>query len=198
MAMETVLVPLAELVELEHADRAVPDHGAGLGDDVGQLLGAVGADVEDHVVVVDLAGRLQHRGLVLVELLAADHVGGDRDGGAAGGHLLHQGLGGVDQVVLAQGLADVVAGGLEEGVGDAAADHELVDLLGQGLQHGQLGGDLGAADDGDHRPLRGGQGLVQGVQLLGQQQAGAGDGANLPAPWVEAWARWAVPKASMT
>ncbi len=42
----------------------------------------------------------------------------------------------------------------EEGVGDAAADDQRVDLRGERLQHRQLGRDLGAADDRDQRPLR--------------------------------------------
>src|SRR3970040_237621 len=45
-----------------------------------------------------------------------------RAGRAARGHLLDQRLGGRHQVVLAQRFADIMAGGLEEGVGDAAAD----------------------------------------------------------------------------
>jgi hypothetical protein len=39
-----------ELGQLEHADRAVPDDGAGVGDDLGELGGALRADVEDAVV----------------------------------------------------------------------------------------------------------------------------------------------------
>jgi hypothetical protein len=121
-----------------------------------------------------LAGILGDGGLVGVELLAADHVDGDRDGRAARGHLGDQRLGGRDQVGFAQRLADVLAGGGQEGVGDAAADHQLFALLGQRFQHGQLGGNLGAADDGDHRARRVGQGLVQGFEFFRNQHAGAG------------------------
>ena len=52
--------------------------------------------------------------------------------------------------------------------------HQLVDLVGQRLQDGQLGRDLGAADDGDQRTLGLMQGAAQRVQLGFQQRTGAG------------------------
>jgi hypothetical protein len=163
------------LIELEHPDRAVPDDGPRLGDDLGQLLGGFGSDVEDHVVFGDIGDVLGDGRLVLVELLAADHVDRDRDARAARRHLLHQRLGRGNQVMLAERLADRIPGCGEEGVGDTAADHELIDLLGQGLQHGQLGRDLGSADDGDHRARRSGECLLERIELLGEQQSRAGD-----------------------
>jgi hypothetical protein len=83
------------------------------------------------------------------------------------------------QVGLGQALADLQAGGQHEGVGDAAADDQAVDVLRQALQDGQLGADLGAGDDGHQRALRVGQGLADGVHLGRQQRAGAGDGGGL-------------------
>src|SRR5579863_3569000 len=41
---------LAELLELEHPDRTVPDDGAGGLDERGATIGAVGTDVEDHLI----------------------------------------------------------------------------------------------------------------------------------------------------
>ena len=52
---------LAEGVELEHADRAVPHHGAGVPDQLGVARGGVRADVEDHVVGADGIDRLDRR-----------------------------------------------------------------------------------------------------------------------------------------
>ena len=39
---------------LEHTDRAVPDDGAGIGDNPRQLRGAAGADVENAVIGADV------------------------------------------------------------------------------------------------------------------------------------------------
>ena len=72
-------------------------------------------------------------------------------------------------------LPDGQARGEHEGVGDAAADDELVDLGGEGLQDGELGGDLRAGDDRHQRALRVRERAAQGVQLGGQQRPGAGD-----------------------
>ena len=47
-----------ELIELEYAHRAVPENRTGLGDQLGQLLRAVRADVENHLVARDFAHRL--------------------------------------------------------------------------------------------------------------------------------------------
>ena len=43
-----------ERFEPPHADRAVPDDGAGALDDLGQAASGFGADVQDHFVGVDL------------------------------------------------------------------------------------------------------------------------------------------------
>ena len=42
---------------LEHAHRAVPDHGAGVGEALGEQRAAVGADVEAHPAVLDVVDR---------------------------------------------------------------------------------------------------------------------------------------------
>ena len=89
-----------------------------------------------------------------VELLGADVVDGKHDLGALLLRGLEDALRRVELVVLDEGLADRVALGLEEGVGHAAADHEGRGVLEEGLEHGDLGGDLGAADDGDEGLLR--------------------------------------------
>jgi len=79
----------------------------------------------------------------------------------------------VDQVGLGQRLADLQAGREQEGVGDAAADDQLVDVGRQALQDGELGADLGARDDRHQRALGLGQRLGDGVGLGRQQRAGA-------------------------
>ena len=49
--------------------------------------------------------------------------------------------------------------------GGGPADYQLVALLGKRLQYGQLGGDLGAADDRHERPRRSCERLAQCVEL---------------------------------
>ena len=88
-------------------------------------------------------------------------------------------FGGVDQVVFAQGLAYRVAGCGQEGVGDAAADDDLVTHFFQGVEDVQFGGDFGAANDGHHWLGRVVEGLAEGVEFGCQQRAGAGFGSEL-------------------
>jgi hypothetical protein len=92
--------------------------------------------------------------------LGGDHVGGHGHLGATGSHGVDHGLGIGHQVGLGQALADLQAGSQHEGVGNAAAHDELVHLVGQALEDGQLGGHLGAGHDGGQRTAAR-QGLVQ-------------------------------------
>ncbi|CFW32028.1 Uncharacterised protein [Bordetella pertussis] len=165
---------MGELVELEHADRTVPDDGAGRLEDIGQALRGLRSDVEDHVVLGHVGGRLDGGRGVRAERLGANHVGGNRHLGAAALHDFDHGARLLDLLGLGQRLADGQAGGQHEGVGDAAADHQLVDLVGQRLQDGQLGRHLGAAHDRHQRPLGIMQRAPQRVELGLQQRAGAG------------------------
>ena len=68
---------LGEGFHLEDADRAVPDHGAGGGDDGSQGLGGIRADVEDQVVVGDPSMDLTVAA-AWPKLGGHDHVGGER------------------------------------------------------------------------------------------------------------------------
>ena len=86
--------------------------------------------------------------------------------------------------------------GVEEGVGHAAADGQRVQLGDQVVEQVELGGDLGAADDADHGPPRG-PGRVQAPPARAAWPAGIG-GQRRARPSVEAWARWAAEKASLT
>jgi len=67
-------------------------------------------------------------------------------GGSGGKQLLR----GVDEIVLDEGFADRVALRLEEGIGHAAADDEGGSVLEEAFEHGDLGGNLRAADDCGH------------------------------------------------
>jgi hypothetical protein len=82
---------------------------------------------------------------------------------------------GVEHVGFVQRLADRDPGGSEEGVGDAAADDELVDLGEQRLQHRELGRDLGTGDDRDQGPCGLRERARQRVELAHQQRTCTGD-----------------------
>ena len=141
-----------------------------MGDDCGQRLRRLWSDVEDHVVIGDFIDALHRGDGGGRELLGADDVGRQRylDFG-------HHGLGLVDEVVFGERFADLLARSEQEGVGDAAADDQLIDLVGEAFEDGQLGRHLGATDDGHQRPRRLGEGLGQGFEFGGDAGAGAGD-----------------------
>ena len=80
--------------------------------------------------------------------------------------------GDVDLVGLNQRLAGALAQRVEKGVRHAAADQQRVGLVQQVVDHVDLAGDLGAADDGDEGPVRLGEHLAQEVQFFFHQQAG--------------------------
>ena len=62
--------------------------------------------------------------------------------------------------------------GGQEGEAHAPAHQEGVDLVEQGLDHPELVGDLGPAQDGDERPLRVVEQAVQDLDLAGQDAPG--------------------------
>ncbi|MCY1529351.1 hypothetical protein D9M68_644900 [compost metagenome] len=136
----------------------------------------LGTDIQDHVVFGHVGGGLDGCFGIGAERLGANHVNGDRHGRAALLHDVDHGAGLVDLIGFGQRLADGQAGGEHEGIGDAAAHDQLVDLVGQRLQDGQLGRHFGAAHDGDERTLGFVQRAAQGFQLGLQQGAGAGHG----------------------
>jgi len=88
--------------------------------------------------------------------------------------------------------------GQDEGVRNAAADDERIDLRAERFEHRELGGDFRPADDGDQRPRRMRERLAERIELGGQQRSRAGDACVLAMPCVVASARWAVPNASLT
>ena len=83
-----------------------------------------------------------------------------------------QPLAGVHLVGLEQRVADRVALGGEEREAHAAADDERVHHAEQGVDHADLVADLGPAEHGDERALRGVAQAEQHLDLLGQQAAG--------------------------
>ena len=107
--------------------------------------------------------------------MIGDH-GIDRqdDGAVRGLGLFHDPQRGRREILLRQRLADADALRMQEGVGHAAADHQRIDLADEVFQQVDLGRDLGAADDRDHRLGRRFQRLAQRVELGLHGAAGIG------------------------
>ena len=77
-------------------------------------------------------------------------------------------------VLLEQGLADLAALRLGEGVGHAAADDDGVGLFKQIVDNGDLIADLCAAEHGDERALGIVERLAHDLKLLGNKETGHG------------------------
>lgn len=162
---------------LEDAHRAVPEDGLGVGDLRRVQLTRLGTDVQALLVGGDLVrvdDREGGRGLALQvrELRGDQDV--DREDQLDAGVLgaLHVLLDDLHLVLLEQGDADLVALGVEEGVGHAAADEDAVGLAEQLVDDGELVGDLGAAQDHHVRTLDLGGQLLQDADLGGDEVAG--------------------------
>eukprot|EP00968_Pinguiococcus_pyrenoidosus_P000792 scaffold47_cov258-Pinguiococcus_pyrenoidosus.AAC.119 len=158
-------------------------------------LGGLGTVVKTHPAIRNLAGRADLRVGIGGESISGDHVAGKDELDALGGSLLLELLGEVKLVVLRgfwrreelappslsiaasyldKGRADLLATGLEEGEHHTTADDELVNLLEHGLDHTDLGGDLGSTDDGRERALGLGNGTLEVVKLLLEEEASNG------------------------
>ena len=167
-----------ELVVFEDAQRSVPHDGAGVRDDVAVTRGGLGTDVEDAVVRPDFVDRDAVGARERRDFVGDDDVHGQRDFRAARGHHVHDRLRFDHEFGFGERLADALARGEQTGVGDAAADDELVDLLGERLEDGELGRDLGAANDGHERTLGMFEGAREGLDFGGHEKPGAGHGSE--------------------
>ena len=163
---------------LENAHGAVPDNGLGGLDSLGENGLALLADIQAHLVSGDgIGGHGLHGDLAVngVGEGSGDHrVHRQQELDALGLGLGHHFLTIVDLLVVHQGLADVVALGGQEGEGHAAADDQGVHLLQQVVDHVQLVGDLGTAQDGHEGTLRIGQSLAHDGNFLLHQVAADG------------------------
>ena len=165
---------VVERLDLEGAERAVPDQRLGAGQHRDDLLDAARPDVEDHVVCADVVHRDDARRRVGRELLRHDHVDRQHDFAIERLCLGEDVARGRDEIVLAQRFADRLALRGEERVGHAAADDQRLDLRDQIAEQVELGRNLGAADDRRHRPLRCVQRLLQRFELLLHGAPGVG------------------------
>ena len=101
-----------------------------------------------------------------------DGVHGEADAHARGFGAGEDVAGHAEQAVLDERRADLDAVRLEEGVGHAAAHEEAVELRQEVVDGGDLGADLGAADDGGEGTGRIGDERAEVAHLLLQQEAG--------------------------
>jgi hypothetical protein len=170
---------LGELFDLEDAHGSVHDDSLAVREELLLLLGGLGTVVEAHPAVGDGIGGDGLGVGFSREGIGDNDVGREEDGLAKLLGLLHDGLRGVNEVILNKGGTNVEALGLEEGENHASADDDLVALLEEGLKDGDLGGDLGSADDGSHGLLSAGDGTIEVLELLGEEVTGDGGGEEL-------------------
>ena len=165
---------LGEGVELEDTHGAVPDDGLAVSEASLELSDGLRSDIKTHPALRDLVNINDLSRGISGELISDDDVGGEVELDALlGGDLLEL-LGELKLVILDKGLADVVAAGLQEGENHATTQDELVDLLKHRLDDGDLGGDLGATDDGSEGALGLVDGTLEVVELLLEKVAGDG------------------------
>ena len=180
MARAIGLGAARERLELEHADRPVPDDRAGRRQDArpasrpfsGPMSRIRSSSATASTgFTVATASALNSRAVT-----TSTGIGTSAPRAFIG---VDHGAGFVDEAGLGQALADAEARCEQEGIGDAATDHQPVDVPRQALQDGELGRHLAAGDDGHERPCRPGERPGDGVDLGGEQRAGAGDRREL-------------------
>ena len=173
---------LAESVELEHADGAVPPPRAGTGDE-GGVSAQRSADPMSRIMS---ARPPVHRPTVAGASAAKANATTTSSGtGTSAPRALASArmrLAVSMRSVERPGTCPRVASGGDEGVGNAATDDELVHLADQVLQQGvSLVGHLRAGDDGQQRRAGCLQRARDGVEL-GHQRSAAGHPDRLDRP----------------
>ena len=166
---------MAEAVDLEHAHRAVPDDGLGLGDLRDELADRDVADVDAFPAVRRLAALLVGSGALglgaFLEFLGHAGVGRQQEAHALRLGLRQQLEREVELVGFDAAVAGLVALRLAEGVGHRAADQEGVGFLHQAGNHLDLVGDLRATHDDEEGLLGGLQFAVEVFEFALHQEA---------------------------
>ena len=148
------MVPRLNALDLEDAHRAVPEDGACAGD-----LGAVRRDRRGPMSTPfwpsGMSTPTSRAGAPPPTSAGDQMVDGQPERGraAAAGACEHV-AGDVERSSSTSESPTAWPLRLQERVGHGAADQERVDLVDQVLDHLDLVGDLGAAEDGDERPRR--------------------------------------------
>ena len=160
-----------EFLHFEDPHGTVPQDRLRTVDDVGELLTGVLPDVESHPAIWDgIAGGRRVAG-VGGEFIGDDAIGGQVDADAFLLGLGAELAGGLKTIVLTEGVADLSAEGLKEGVSHPSTDDDIGGAFEKIFDDKDLIGDLGAADDGDKGFLRLVQDFFGAEYLAFHQQA---------------------------
>ena len=190
---------LFEAGEFEGAERAVPHHCRGFVDRRLDAIDGEVADIEHHAGLGNGVDAIIMRGRVGGEMERDDGVDRQQDRAARLLRLGHDRARGLGEVLLAERLADRIALRIQKRIGHAAADDERVDFGDEIAQEIELAGDFGAPDNGDERTLgRLPSALPRALRSSACIARPAKAGNLCATPSVEAWARWAAEKASLT
>lgn len=160
-----------EGLELEDSHRSVHDDGLA----VSKLLllesGGLRTVVKSHPAIRDLVNR-DDLGLGLgVELVSDNNVDREDDLLSELLGLGHDFLGGLNEVVLAEGGSGLEALGLEEGEHHTSSDDDLVALVEKSVEDGDLGRNLGSSNNGGHGLLSVGDGSIKVLEFLGEEES---------------------------
>src|SRR5690606_18907574 len=166
---------ISELVEFEDAYGAVPDDRSCGGKDIRELRGGLRADVENQFIIVDAVYRTNLAFRACREFPGYHYVDGYGDTGAIG-IVFGQRTRLVQHLGLVKRLADGMPRGGDEGIGNPAADNQLVHDPGQRIEYRTLRRDLRPADDRYDRPCRILQSLAERFQFRSQERSGARNG----------------------
>mmetsp|Transcript_36934 Transcript_36934/g.44684 ORF Transcript_36934/g.44684 Transcript_36934/m.44684 type:complete len:398 (+) Transcript_36934:235-1428(+) len=157
---------LGEGIHLEHTHRSVPHHSLALGKLVLEELQAIRANVKSHPAVFHIFNGGDLCVGISGEVVRKDDISGQKDLDSLLLSLGHELLCQVDLVLLNQRRSGGKTHSLVESEDHASTDDELVALVEQGLDHSNLGGNLGATNNSAERTLGLRHGTVQVVQLL--------------------------------
>src|SRR5690606_36794368 len=116
-----------ELIELEHANRTVPNDRSRTREHASEALGRIGADVEDHFVRAYVGDGFDVGFRARRKLLGTNHISRQWDFDPELLGPREQSLCAIDHVCFDERLAHRVALRSEESIRNATADDPLVD-----------------------------------------------------------------------
>jgi hypothetical protein len=137
-----------------------------------EKLQGLRADIETHPSLRNITYGHYIRVGILLELVGDNDIDGEKEFDSLSLGLLDELTGDGDEILFNHGLADLEALGTVEGEDHSTADEDLVALLDERFDDGDLGRDLGTTDDGSEGPNRGVNGTLEELKLLLKKEAG--------------------------